>query len=253
MEIGGYVHEGRVLLVDDIELTQRNTMPPTTPAPTFAPTEERNTGHTVEPMTTEGRNAGHTVEPMIRTEALTKTTILSCPLAGDDSLVVGAGSVVLRVASMALCTLSKSVTDYGSDDITLIPIARSYNNNPWEQSTGEYAASILNGVDIECYAVGCQLNLPALDTGAKYILSSSLHSLSESDEYARFLETATFGVTQDQLDTFVESSNSVQSDIANWISEQMNPSTTPMTSHREYWRKGVMTRVRRRKDLNDNV
>ena len=159
---------------------------------------------------------------------------------------MSAGSVILQITNTTLCTLSKSIDFSESGEVTFVPIARSYDNNPWEQSTGEYAAAIFDGTNIECYAAGCQLNLPDHEEGAKYVLSSSSHSLSESDEYARFLETATFGVTQEQLDTFADSSKSVQDDIVNWISEQMNSITTPMTSHREYWRKGVMNRVRKR-------
>ena len=239
LEIGRYIHEGRVLLVDDVQLFQRTTLPPT-PMPTFAPTK--------------GQNTGPTSEPTIRTESPTTTNIGICPLVGDAPLTISAGSIILRVANIALCTLSKStIASPESGEVILIPIARSYNNNPWEQATGEYATSIFDGVDIQCYTTGCQLNLPALEAGATYILSSSSHSLSESDEYARFLETATFGVTQEQLNAFADSPNSVQDDITNWISEQMNSSTTPMTSHREYWRKGVMTRVRRRNNLNVSI
>ena len=232
------MHQGRVLLVDDVEFAQRTSLSPT-PIPTLSPTKARNNGPTSEPT--------------IKTEAPTTTNIVECPLVGDAPLTINADSVILRVANMTLCTLSKSVTSPKSSKVALIPIARSYDNNPWEQSTGEYAASIFDDVDIECYAVGCQLNLPALKAEEKYTLSTSLHSLSKSDEYARFLETATFGVTQEQLDAFAESSKSVQGDITNWISEQMNSITTPMTSHREYWRKRVMNRVRRSKDLIHSV
>jgi hypothetical protein len=227
IEIGRYVHVETVLLVDDVELTQRSTLPPT-PAPTFFPT----------------KRGVLTSEPTSGTEAPTTTNILSCPLAGDTPLVVTAGSVILQIANTTLCTLSKSINSSESGEVTFIPIARSYDNNPWEQSAGEYAASVINNTDIECYAVGCQLNLPGLETGATYILSSSSHSLSGRDEYARFLETATFGIAQEQLDAFTISAGSVQDNIVNWLSEQMNSSTIPMTSHREHWRKGVMNRVR---------
>ena len=141
-----------------------------------------------------------------------------------------------------LCTLTKAMNSSNSD-ISLIPIARSYDENLWEQSAGEFAASIFEGEEILCYSVGCQVNLPPLEAGAEYLLSSFSHSLPAVDEYARFLETATFGTTQEQLDVFATYSGSVQDNIASWLLGQMNSTVTPITSHRENWRKGLNGRV----------
>ena len=227
IEIGRWVHKGRVLLVDDIQVTQRTTLSPT-PQPTFAPTVSKNTP---------------TKPPTIMTESPSTTNFFTCPSVGDVPLTLSSGgSVMLSVAGATLCTLTKSVTSGGK--VTLIPIARTYNENPWEQSAGEYAASIFDDNDIICYEIGCQINLPSLEASEHYLLSSSSHSLSERDEYARFLETSTFGITQEQLDTFGDSSSNVGDDIVNWVSDQMNSTQIPMTSHREYWRRGINARVR---------
>ncbi len=146
-------------------------------------------------------------------------------------------------AEASLCTLSKAVTSE-SGEVALTPIARSYGNYPWEQAAGEYAASLFRDEKIMCYTNGCQIKLPPLvENGAEYYLSSFSYSLSETNEYARFLETATFGTTDEQLDAFESSPNSVEVDITTWISNHMNASIVPITSHREFWRKGQNGRV----------
>jgi hypothetical protein len=150
---------------------------------------------------------------------------------------------MLQVADTTLCTLTKVVSSSSTGEITSIPIARSYGNDPWERAAGEYAASLFLNRDILCYTAGCQIHLPELEAGSEYHLSTFSLSSSDSNEYARFLETATFGITQEQLDAFDLSSHSVQTNIVAWISNQMNRSITPMSSHREYWRKGVNARV----------
>ena len=229
VEVGHYVHDGRILLVDDIQISQRTTSPPTV-SPTFSPTE--------------GKNTGPTNQPTIKTDSPTTTNLITCPSVGDAPLAVGSGSVMLSVAKNALlCTLTKSVTSSVSGETILIPVARSYDKNRWEQAAGEQAASILGGKDIMCYSVGCQLELQGHGTSEQYLLSSSSYSLSESNEYARFLETSTFGITQADLDSFDASPNSVQDDIIDWISIQMNVSKTPLSSHRKYWRSRINSRV----------
>ena len=219
----------RILLADDIQVTQRTTSPPTH-APTFAPTK--------------GKETGPTYAPTVRTDSPTTTNVISCPTVGDAPLSIGSGHVMLNIADNAkLCTLTKSVTSETNGETILIPIARSYDNNPWEQSAGDLAVSIIGNKEILCYSVGCQLDLPALRSGEEYLLSSSSHSVTESDEYARFLETATFGITQVDIDTLIASPNSVQENIIEWVSSQMNIAETPLSSHREYWRKRTNSRV----------
>ena len=237
LEIGQYIPEGRVLLVYDVQLFQRRTL--------YLPTYP-------DLCPNKGSNTGPTSEPITRIESPNTTIIGRCTLVGDAPFTISAGSILLHVANMALYTLGKSVPSPEGGEVTLISIARSYKNNQWEQATRDYAASIFDGVNIECYTMGYQLNLLALEVVTKYILSSSSH-LSESNEHARFLETATFGVMQEQLDVFVDSPNSVQDDITNCICEEMNSSRTLMTSRKEYWKKSVIHRARRGKELIDSV
>ncbi len=225
IEVGHRTHEGRVLLVDNIQMSQRTTSPPTQ-APTFSPTKAKNSGPTSQPTT--------------KTDAPTTTNIVSCPPVGTSPFGVEPGSVMLN-QSDALCTLTKNiVSDSGSASV---PIAISYENNPWEKSAGEFAASLFAYEDILCYSNGCQIHLPSLGVGESYALTSLDYSLTDEEEYARFLETATFGTTQEQLDAFERSSATVYDYIVNWISDQMNSTITPSTSHREVFRRGATGRV----------
>lgn len=63
--------------------------------------------------------------------------------------------------------------------------------------------------------------------------------MSKIDEYARFLESATYGITQAELDSFDVSNIDVDTQIINWMKEQMNETLILPTSHREFWRKRV--------------
>ena len=232
IELGRYdAHSGRYLLIDDIQISQRTTSPPT-PYPTFSPTK--------------GKKSGPSDQPTVRTAAPTTSNILTCPSIGSPPLtIVDSGTFMLQYATAGtmLCTLTKSITSK-SGEVTLIPIARSYDNYPWEQAPGEYAAELFRDKKIMCYEGGCQVQLPPLENGAAtYQLLSFSHSLSKTDEFARFLETSTFGTTEEQLSIFESSLNSVELDITTWISDQMNSSIVPATSHREFWRKGLNARV----------
>ena len=178
-----------------------------------------------------------------QTEAQTTTNIVPCPSVGNPSISLGSGSFMLKIAPTTLCSLNKAVTSPHTGEKSLIPIARSYDGNKWEQAAGEFAFALFNGDEIPCYAEGCQVNLPPLEKDSEYLLTTYAYSLSEEQEYARFLETATFGVTQEQLDDFEASSMSVEEKAISWLSDQMNTSVVPMSSHREYWREGVNTAV----------
>ena len=229
IEVGRYIHTGRVLLVDDIQVSQRTTLPPTQ-LPTFSPTKREV--------------SGPTSHPTIKTEAPTTRNIVTCPPVGSPPVRLSSGSIMIPVATNTLCTLTKVVPSSGNDAEISIPVARSYDNKPWEKSPGDYAASLFKDKDILCYASGCQMNLPTLEEeGAECHLSSFSYSLSETDELARFLETATFGITQGELEAFDSSPGNVQTKIIDWVWNHMNVSSTPMTSHREFWRKGLSGRV----------
>lgn len=215
--------------MDDVQIIPRVTTPPTS-FPTFSPTKSPVTGPTSQP--TKG------------TDAPTTNKVIDCPSVGALPIVLESGAVIISKANGShLCSLDIEVTSSPSTQKTLIPIALSYNGNSWEQAAGEYAQAVFGGKEILCYLSGCQLNLPQLEQGESYILSSSSHVLSKENEYARFLETSTFGITEDDLGSIDEPSTSIQENIASWMSRQMNVSTTPMSSHREFWRRRLNGRV----------
>lgn len=148
--------------------------------------------------------------------------------------------------NLTLCTLVKAETSLASGKTKLIPIARSHDGYDWEKSAGEYALTFFSGNDLSCYQSGCQFNIPILQVNEDYLLSTSAHSLSEVNKYARFLETASFGTTQADLDVFNLSEKSVEQSIVEFLSTQMNATSTEMTSHRVNWRRGLKdSRVRK--------
>ena len=98
---------------------------------------------------------------------------------------------------------------------------------------------------ILCYDEGCQINLPQLESGEVYLLSSKTHSISNRDEFARFLETATFGATSSDLDT-MEAAIGEEGPIGvivDYIESQMDETIVPASSHREFWRQRANPRV----------
>lgn len=129
---------------------------------------------------------------------------------------------------------------------TVIPLARSYDLNDWELSPGDVAVSTFENVDFLCFDQGCQINLPKLEMGEKYQLVSSAYSLGLRDEYARFLETASFGVTARDLDIFEAATGGrgAMGVIADFVESQMDEDAVPMSSHREFWRTRSNPRVR---------
>lgn len=217
-------------------ITQKTTSAPTV-SPTFNPTK------TV--------TIGPTLKPTIKTDAPTTSRTISCPSIDGEHITIGAGDAIITIAeSNTLCTISMFVMDEGSDDSVkkVVPLARSYDLNEWEVSAGPLARTTFgSGKEFLCYDQGCQIHLPPLlEPGAEYRVTSRTYTLSPRDQYARFLETASFGATATELDDF-EAMTSVSGDtfdaIANHIEVQMDEELTPRTSHREIWRKKANPRV----------
>ena len=94
-----------------------------------------------------------------------------------------------------------------------------------------------------CYSSGCQIDLPTLGPGEEYHLTRYSTIQSKREKLARFLETATFGVTSEDLDNLEFSGLNSFDAITSWIQSQMNEAITKITSHREYWREKVNPRV----------
>eukprot|EP00554_Chaetoceros_debilis_P007442 CAMPEP_0194077066 /NCGR_PEP_ID=MMETSP0149-20130528/3732_1 /TAXON_ID=122233 /ORGANISM="Chaetoceros debilis, Strain MM31A-1" /LENGTH=4275 /DNA_ID=CAMNT_0038757959 /DNA_START=113 /DNA_END=12940 /DNA_ORIENTATION=+ len=225
LEVGRYVHVDRILVVDDIMITQKTTFAPTA-NPTFSPTK---------PLTT-----GPTPKPAITTYAPTTSVTIKCPPPSEYT-PVDAGSAIFSIAGDdSLCTITKVILKDGAVE-KVLPMARSYDFNDWEVSAGSFAHAAFGSTEFLCYDSGCQINLPALEDGAEYRVSSSAYELSPIHEHARFLETASFGITESSLDVLGASAaiNGSSGAISEHIQLQMQ---TDMSSHRAFWRKRVNPR-----------
>lgn len=162
-------------------------------------------------------------------------TSVSCPPNGNTA-EISAGIYTITFASDGtLCTLTRR------EEGTVYSVARSYDGYPWEIAAGEFASSFFNA-KISCSSNTCSVTLPTLEAPAKYYLTAYDHSISSRDELARFLESATFGITQSGIQDLENlSSGTSEEKISKWVEDQMN---IPYTSHRKFWREGANPRVR---------
>ncbi len=233
IELGHWEKAQRIWLVDDVTLEQRTTPAPT-PLPTLSPTK--------------AVTIGPTPEPTIVTEAPTTSLAISCPPVGEF-VTLDAGSIIVDIAEAdTLCTLTKLVPKTlagGGTTQTFLPLARSYDLNTWELSTGSFALYVFPTKEFLCYDRGCQINLPLPEAGEQYRLTSTKYKLGLRDEYARFLETASFGPIAKEFDKLESATgeNGSQGAIVDYIEEQMDSDITSMSSHREFWRSRSSPRV----------
>lgn len=140
-----------------------------------------------------------------------------------------------------LCTLTEVQSDPAdpSKDIQIIPIGRSYDGRPWENVAGSYSEAVFPNGPPYCTSTKCTIPLPAEAANSRYVLTSYGHSLAKRDIIARFLDQVTFGVKTSELNAEeISYDAAVDSDYwrAQYVKDQMDPTTTPMTSHREWWR-----------------
>ena len=182
-------------------------------------------------------------------------TSLDCPAAGqqvDVNLDFGGILTVTPSATGTLCTLTEvRTTSDGSEDGQVIPVARSYGGHILESSAGDLATSIFKDTDgqPDCLPDGssCQLLLPPLADPAtyRYALTSYEYSPSRRDRIARSLSRLTYGATPTDLNLHdkAEVDSDSEAYLAAYIQEQMDEEITPMTSHREYFRKRTNPKV----------
>ena len=224
-----YLHEvpqEQELVVDDFQISSFQSEAPTS-SPTPGATEEQ-ADETQAPSTSP-------------TQMPTVSSLTSCPI--EDSIATEIPSGPVKLArSGTLCVLTKAVPDV--DGVTLSsvsPVALSYDGGDWEKAAGDFATRLLYGQEFGDYTDGTQITLPDLTDGGKYYLTSySPTELTGDEKVARFLESATFGATMADIKSF---GGTLTNEAARqWIIGQMN---LPATSHREFFRKRVNTRVRR--------
>ena len=168
----------------------------------------------------------------------TSSDVTPCPNEESTPTEISSGPVMLA-RSNTLCVLTKATPNADGSLSDIVPVALSYEGRPWEKAAGEYAALSLYGQEFGDYTDGSQMNLPGLDEGDKYYLTSYSHEISsDDDKVARFLETTTFGTTLEDINAMgVLSDNTFQQ----WIENQI---AMDRTYHREYLRKRTNFRVR---------
>ena len=117
-----------------------------------------------------------------------------------------------------------------SDGKSFKPVGRSYVGLDWEASDGEFS-----GLGWSCCVASCLTTLPSLPAGSVYALTTIERNelnFTRSDKVARFLEQATFGATNADIEN-LDASNLSRS-FASWIEKQQKE--VPMTSHRAVFR-----------------
>ncbi|KAI2497377.1 Protein of unknown function (DUF1501) [Fragilaria crotonensis] len=159
----------------------------------------------------------------------------SCPASAGSSDFTAIGSTTLFVpASKGLCTL----VQVSPDGESFKPVGRTYAGNAWEAYSGQFAS-----LSWSCSGSTCVVNLPALDAGAKYQLTTFATPTSSAvrkNDIARFLEQATFGPTRADINKLNAISNLPQA-YAAWIKDQQD--TVPLTSHRAAFRERMNAKM----------
>jgi len=222
-----YIHQVNLeyeIVVDDLQISSYETE-----SPTQAPTP----GET-EPVT-EGGSESPTSSPTTRP---TVGTLTSCPVDELTPSEIPSGPVMLARSS-SLCVLTKALPEFDGSLTDIAPVALSYDGGDWENAAGDFATILLYGKEFGNYAEGSHITLPDLNDNEKYYLTSYSHDVSETNKWARLLETATFGTTAQNLDDWTEHALTTTT-AKEWIQEQMS---LPVTSHREFFRQRTNARV----------
>ena len=86
-------------------------------------------------------------------------------------------------------------------DWNMVPVARSYLNNSWENVVGPY----VDKLKITCGSSNCTLAIPKLagvPIPSHYVLLATNRQVLTKEKVARFLEQLTFGPTLDDVNKF---------------------------------------------------
>lgn len=182
----------------------------------------------------------------------------SCPDLSADPVVIptgGSGSLIPVIDKSSVDTVcvllrvtptpGNNVSDMSTVKITrssdtadynIIPVARSYDNNDWEKVAGPYDSKLqISGC--------CSLDIPTnvhgmTNDSSKFqlLLMSFSSNLTPQEEVSRFFQQTTFGPTKHMITSW-NYAQDLQTGMKNWVSSQMDESQTPVTSHREFFRK----------------
>jgi hypothetical protein len=177
--------------------------------------------------------------------------LYTCPTNGTNHIEVPVGTKVgentnITIAWSTPCSLcmlvrftslTGNISSLSMQDWNIVPVARSYLNNTWENVAGPY----VDKLQISCGVSHCTLTIPHLaDVTAPvhFALLTTNRQVSTKEQVARFLEQVTFGTTLEDVNQF-DVSRSLYGQFATWVQGQMDPSVVTPTYHREYFRARV--------------
>ena len=193
-------------------------------------------------------------------------TVYSCPTNGTNHLEIPVGTTVGSTTNVTialspscyLCMLVRFTSMTGNrsslnmQDWNMVPVARSYNNYPWENVAGPYADKL----KISCRGISdCSLEIPNVadvHPPVRFALLTTNRQVSTKENVARFLEQVTFGPKLEDINKF-NTSLSLNKQFATWVQEQMDPSVINPTLHREYFRSRVDNYVFRGRYAYENL
>mmetsp|Transcript_6781 Transcript_6781/g.9027 ORF Transcript_6781/g.9027 Transcript_6781/m.9027 type:complete len:2086 (+) Transcript_6781:84-6341(+) len=222
------------IIVDDFEIQHSSVTNTPTKAPTMAPT------NTIVPSSSPTLSAA----PSLTSSSAPTQVAVNCPSIDEEPKIIAHGGVFFaKTQTGVLCTLTKR-TFVGGVATSIVPLARSYDNNDWETAAGEFAFSTFMNQEWNCHPNSCGIYLPDLlvsdgTAEEQYVLASYEYAIEKKDEVARLLESCTFGTTRGELESW-DYTAPMDASIATWVEEQMS---TPLTSHREFWRERTNQRV----------
>jgi len=168
-------------------------------------------------------------------ETLASLDIISCPPVGSPWVGLTAGGKLTFTSSLNMyCGIF--IETGGGEEMSLIPYARSYNQNQWEASPGPFASpsrGIVCQTSSSSFTSLCEIDLPPLASSSdRYIMISKDGSMDTPKQIARFLEMTTFGVKNEEIDSLLNEEWGPER--AKYVRQQMD---VDITSHREYFRK----------------
>lgn len=156
--------------------------------------------------------------------------------------------VLVRVtAATDTADLNNISVNSGIEDYNIVPIARSYDNGVWKRAAGPYAQKLV----ISSCSSACDLNIPILSNldAGRFIMMPFEHSISDEAKVSRFFQQTSFGPTMAMINSWNYGRN-LFNEMASWVKNQMNKNTTPLTSHREYFRKRVEGALEREEEMS---
>jgi len=123
-------------------------------------------------------------------------------------------------------------------DFNMVPVSRSYHGKNWQRVAGAYAQDL----SVACSSGQCSLaipTLPQLEVG-KFVLMPFANSLETNDRasVSRFFHRTTFGPTLAMINSW-DYNVDLFSEMSSWVKDQVDEAISPITSHREFFRKRV--------------